>query len=144
MGRISFSMPTSSGGGEIQNIHGSPLYSPQLQFINFNANPFFDIWFDEKQITESNASRVVPATGIYRAFHINILANDFDDAAVFTLRKNSQDTLVVITVPAATSGIFTSGTTEVEFAEGDTINWSFSSGATTGELEDVSVSFEVV
>jgi len=142
---ISFSMPTSSGGGKNQDIHGSPLYSPQSGFISFSDDPFFDIWLDNNQITESEVSRVVPATGIYRAFHLNILANDVDDASVFTLRKNASDTLIVITVPASSTGIFTSGTTEVEFNEGDAIDWSFSSGsATGGEMEDVSISFEVV
>jgi len=65
--------------------------------------------------------------------------NSLNGATVVTLRKNSADTALTVTITAGSTAVFSDTTNSVSFVAGDLLNWKIdttasSSGAITGPM----------
>lgn len=72
---------------------------------------------------------------------LRISANTIDGNSVFTLRKNTADTILQITVPASTTGVF-EDSDSVDFALDDLIDWKVQTAGSSGTISPSLIAFE--
>lgn len=86
-----------------------------------------DIYSDE-----SSATMVMPYAGVISHLYFDIVDSTSTGPTTFTVRKNSVDTSLVVTIPAATSGITSNLVNTVTVVAGDRI--SIKSSAAAGSV----------
>jgi hypothetical protein len=92
--------------------------------------------------TESQMQVRIPKAGYLKYGVIRITSNTRNGSTVYTLRKNSADTAMVITVPTTTSGVFKDTTNFVSIAANDLVVWKSVLGGTTGTVTPQSMHIE--
>lgn len=82
--------------------------------------------------TEANVQHVCHDNYTIRHMWVNSYQNSIDGTNVITLRKNSGDTALTVTIPDSTTGIFEDTTHSASYADSDTINIQSVTGGTAG------------
>lgn len=84
--------------------------------------------------TEAQMQLKIPKAGYLKNGVIRITSNTRNGNTVYTLRKNSADTAMTMTVPTTTSGVFKDTTNFISIADNDLVCWKSVLGGTTGTL----------
>lgn len=83
--------------------------------------------------SEANTNKTyVDAAGTFTHLTFEAFSNTLNQATNYTLRKNSADATMTVSVPASTSGEYVDTTNTDSFASGDIITFKITSTATTG------------
>lgn len=82
--------------------------------------------------TESQMQLKLPTAGILKNPVVRLTSNTRNGASTFTLRKNSVDTAMVVTIPTTTSGTFKDTTNFISVAADDLVCYKVIIGGTTG------------
>lgn len=77
--------------------------------------------FGTNTATESQMQLKIPKAGYLKNPVVRISANTRSAASTFTLRKNSVDTAMVVTIPASTTGTFKDTTNFISIAANDLV-----------------------
>jgi hypothetical protein len=89
--------------------------------------------YGDQWASESQANRKIYEAGVLSHFHVKIHSNSVNDTVTLTLRKNSADTAITISIPAGQLGTFQDITNTVTVASGDDISVkSVCPGGSTG------------
>jgi len=98
---------------------------------SFTVSPLYYGLNGTGTTVSENYVKTAIVAGTFKKLKINISANTRTVAVVFTLRVNSQNTALTLTVNAGQTGIFETQT-DVVAAENDLVNMMISSGAGNG------------
>jgi len=82
-------------------------------------------------VTETSA-RIVVGKGVISKMWIRISSNTITDPTTVTLMKNGVATTMVITITAATTGLFSTTANPVTVADGDELSWEVAIGTGSG------------
>ena len=90
--------------------------------------------------TESHNQFILLKAGAISSFNIKVSSNSLNDITTLTLRKNGVDTAIVVTIPASTTGNFSTAQT-ISFNAYDEISFEInSSSASSGLIGFITVS----
>lgn len=79
---------------------------------------------------------------IAKNMFVRISANSIDNSSTFTLRKNTADTALAVSVGAAATGVFEDTADTIDFDLDDLINWKVVSVGTAGTMIINYIAFE--
>jgi hypothetical protein len=97
------------------------------------------------QAKGSSEGMPVPFSGKAKKLKVRVHANSLDASTIVIVRKNETDTSLTVTIPSGSTGLFENNTVEVEYAEGDRIDFVIdATSSTSGEMDiaGISVCFE--
>jgi hypothetical protein len=97
------------------------------------------------QAKGSSEGMPVPFSGKAKKLKVRVHANSLDASTTVIVRKNETDTPLTVTIPSESTGLFENNTVEVEYAEGDRIDFVIdATSSTSGEMDiaGISVCFE--
>jgi len=92
--------------------------------INPGTNKYYRInCSGSTNVTQAQAQMYCPTAMTIKNARVMSLANTHTATATWTMQKNGVDTSIVVSIPAATTGIFVDSTNSVDVVEGDLLNW---------------------
>lgn len=117
---------SSGGSGSNSDILGNSSIS-----LNLTTSPTFIGFYGGIDSTVGSASIVMPRSGTFSKWYINVAANTNTSTSDFALNVNGVDTALAISVGAGATGVFSDLTNTVSVSAGDLVCVS-STQATVG------------
>lgn len=135
-----FSVTTGSGTQQIRwtvmkvDLVSEPYhYTAYVRDINSNLSPtntrYFNLFASNTIVqTESFVQYKIRSDGLFKNLRCFVRTNTKASTSTITLRINSTNTSITVSIPAATTGTFTDLTNTEIFRVGDEVNYSFVPG----------------
>jgi hypothetical protein len=97
------------------------------------------------QAKESSKGMPVPFSGKAKKLKVYVNSNSLNASTTVIVRKNETNTSLTVTIPSGSTGLFENNTIEVEYVEGDRIDFIIDTTSSTSgsiDIAGISICFE--